>query len=300
MTLPAPPRRPVALALMIIAPVLWSMAGVLTRSIERAGAFEIAFWRSFFAAAFVAAALAVLQGAGAWRGLRAAGGIGLASGAMWAIMFTAFIVALTLTTTANVLVINSAGAFLTALLAWLVLRESVPAHTWAAIALATAGMALMFGAGLQAGDGRHLSGMLIALSVPVAGAINIVMLRHSATRIDLMPAVLLGGIVSAAAALPLALPFTATPRDFAVLAALGVFQLGLPCMLLVLASRTLRAPEIALLGLIEVVLGPLWAWLGAGEVPAGATLAGGAIILSAVAGNQLWSWSRGSRTVATR
>ncbi len=300
MTLPAPPRRSVALALMVAAPVLWSMAGVLTRSIERAGAFEIAFWRSFFAAAFVAAALAVLQGAGAWRGLRAAGGIGLASGAMWAIMFTAFIVALTLTTTANVLVINSAGAFLTALLAWLVLREPVPAHTWAAIALATAGMALMFGAGLQAGDGRHLSGMLIALSVPVAGAINIVMLRHSATRIDLMPAVLLGGIVSAAAALPLALPFTATPRDFAVLAALGVFQLGLPCMLLVLASRTLRAPEIALLGLIEVVLGPLWAWLGAGEVPAGTTLAGGAIILSAVAGNQLWSWSRGSPTVATR
>ena len=296
MTLPAPPRRSVALALMVAAPVLWSMAGVLTRSIERAGAFEIAFWRSFFAAAFVAAALAVLQGAGAWRGLRAAGGIGLASGAMWAIMFTAFIVALTLTTTANVLVINSAGAFLTALLAWLVLRESVPAHTWAAIVLATAGMALMFGAGLRADDGRHLTGMLIALSVPVAGAINIVMLRHSATRIDLMPAVLLGGIVSAAAALPLALPFTATPRDFAVLAALGVFQLGLPCMLLVLASRTLRAPEIALLGLIEVVLGPLWAWLGAGEVPAGATLAGGAIILSAVAGNQLWSWSRGGGT----
>lgn len=300
MTLPAPPRRSVALALMVAAPVLWSMAGVLTRSIERAGAFEIAFWRSFFAAAFVAAALAVLQGAGAWRGLRAAGGIGLASGAMWAIMFTAFIVALTLTTTANVLVINSAGAFLTALLAWLVLRESVPAHTWAAIVLATAGMVLMFGAGLRADDGRHLTGMLIALSVPVAGAINIVMLRHSAARIDLMPAVLLGGIFSAAAALPLALPFTTTPRDFAVLAALGVFQLGLPCMLLVLASRTLRAPEIALLGLIEVVLGPLWAWLGAGEVPAGATLAGGAIILSAVAGNQLWSWSRGSRTVATR
>jgi len=295
-TLPAPPRRPVALALMVVAPVLWSMAGVLTRSIERAGAFEIAFWRSSFAAAFVAAALAVLQGAGAWRGLRAVGGIGLASGAMWAVMFTAFIVALTLTTTANVLVINSAGAFLSALLAWLVLRERVPAHTWAAIALATAGMALMFGAGLRADDGRHLTGMLIALSVPVAGAINIVMLRHSAARIDLMPAVLLGGIFSAAAALPLALPFTATPRDFAVLAALGVFQLGLPCMLLVLASRTLRAPEMALLGLLEIVLGPLWAWLGAGEVPAGATLAGGAVILASVAGNQLWNWSRGGGT----
>jgi drug/metabolite transporter (DMT)-like permease len=94
----------------------------------------------------------------------------------------------------------------------------------------------------------------------------------------------------------LALPFTATPRDFAVLAALGVFQLGLPCMLLVLASRTLRAPEMALLGLLEVVLGPLWVWLGAGEVPANATIAGGCVILAAVAGNQMWIWSRGAGT----
>jgi len=281
---------------MVCAPVLWSMAGVLTRGIEGAGAFEIAFWRSSFAALFVAAAIAALQGAGAWRALRAAGTMGLVSGALWAIMFTAFIVALTMTTTANVLLTNSIGAFLTALLAWIVLREPVPARTWVAIALATAGMAVMFGGGLQAGDGRQLAGMLIALSIPVAGAINIIVLRHAAARIDLMPAVLLGALIAAAATLPWALPFTATPRDFAVLAVLGVFQLGLPCMLLVLASRTLRAPEMALLGLIEIVLGPLWAWLGADEVPAVATLAGGAIIIAAVAGNQLWIWSRDAGT----
>ena len=292
MTLPAPPRRSVALVLMIVAPLLWSMAGVMMRSIERAGPFEIAFWRSTFAALFVAGALAALQGAGAWRAMWAAGVVGLLSGVMWATMFTAFIFALTLTTTANVLVTNSIGALLTALLAWFVLREPVPARTWAAIAVATAGMAVMFGAGLRADDGAHLSGMLIALTIPVAGAINIVMLRHSASRIDLMPAVLLGALLSAAVTLPWALPFEATQRDYLVLASLGIFQLGLPCMLLVLVSRTLRAPEIALLGLLEIVLGPLWAWLGAGEVPALATIAGGAIILGAVAANQLWLWSR--------
>ena len=58
-------------------------------------------------------------------------------------------------------------------------------------------------------------------------------------------------------------------------------------MLLVLVSRTLRPPEIALLALLEVVLGPLWAWLGASEIPAGATLAGGAIVLAALAGNAI-------------
>ena len=292
MTLPAPPRRSVALVLMVVAPLLWSMAGVMMRSIERADPFEIVFWRSTFAAIFVAIALAVLQGRGAWRAMWAAGIVGFMSGVMWATMFTAFIFALTLTTTANVLVTNSIGALLTALLAWFVLREPVPARTWAAIAVATAGMAVMFGAGLQAEGGAHLAGMLLALTIPVAGAINIVMLRHSASRIDLMPAVLLGALMSAAVSLPWALPFEATQRDYAVLATLGVFQLGLPCMLLVLVSRTLRAPEMALLALLEIVLGPLWAWLGAGEEPAVATLAGGAIILAAVAANQLWLWSR--------
>lgn len=296
MSLPPPPRRGVALALMVCAPVLWSMGGVLTRNIEHAGAFEIAFWRSSFAAIFVAVALAALQGAGAWRALRAGGWVGMVSGALWAVMFTAFIVALTLTSTANVLVINSIAAFLTALLAWFALREPVSTPTWVAIALATTGMAVMFGAGLQASDSRQFAGMLIALLIPVAGAVNIVVLRHSAAHIDLMPAVLLGGLFSAAVTLPWALPFMATPRDFAILATLGVFQLGLPCMLLVLVSRTLRAPEMALLGLLEVVLGPLWAWLWAEEVPAAATLAGGAVVLIAVTGNQLWHWSRGEGT----
>ena len=54
-----------------------------------------------------------------------------------------------------------------------------------------------------------------------------------------------------------------------------------------IASRSLQAPEIALLALLEVVLGPLWAWLGAGEVPARATLVGGGIVLAAMIFNEL-------------
>ena len=96
---------------------------------------------------------------------------------------------------------------------------------------------------------------------------------------------MLGGALSCLIALPLALPFHASPKDLLLLGSLGVFQLGLPCMLLVVASRTLRPPEIALLGLLEVVLGPLWAWLGAGEQPGTATLLGGAVVLAALVYN---------------
>jgi drug/metabolite transporter (DMT)-like permease len=281
-----PPRRAVALALMIVAPVLWSTAGVLTRQIQSAGAFEMAFWRSSFATVFVFLALLFLQERRPWQTLREAGTASLVSGAMWAVMFTCFIVALTLTTVANVLVVSSLGPLCTALLAFFLLRDPIPPRSWAAIVAASVGMGAMFGAGFTADDPRHVAGLALALTIPIAGAVNIVVLRRSAAHLDLMPAVMLGALISAVLTLPLALPWAASARDLLILAALGVFQLGVPCLMLVLAARTLTAPEIALLALLEVVLGPLWAWLGAGEVPAGTTLLGGAIVLTALAGNE--------------
>jgi drug/metabolite transporter (DMT)-like permease len=129
--------------------------------------------------------------------------------------------------------------------------------------------------------------MAIAFLIPVAAAVNVVVLRASATKLDLVPAVMLGGALSSVIALPFALPFSATTQDVLLLAFLGVTQLGIPCMLLVLASRTLLAPEIALLSLLEVVLGPLWVWLAVGEEPGRATLVGGSIVLGALVLNEI-------------
>jgi len=165
-----------------------------------------------------------------------------------------------------------------------------------AIAAATAGILWMaMQAAPASAGGRPLAGMLIAFAVPIASAINLVTLQKTRARVDLVPAVFLGGVISAALMLPLALPFQAAPRDLLLLAVLGFFQLGLPCMLMVVAARQLAAPEVALLGLLEVVLGPLWAWLGAGEVPAAATLAGGALVLGALVLNELASLRAGRR-----
>jgi drug/metabolite transporter (DMT)-like permease len=274
--------RITGVALMIAAPVLWSSAGVVTRHLQSAQPVEQVFWRSVFAFAFVFAFL-LLQKTNPWKAVRDAGVPGLISGLMWAIMFTAFLFALSLTSTANALVVMSVSPLLTAVFASMFLKDPVPLRTWLAAGAAAIGIAWMFGSSLEA----HYLGMAIALVIPVASAINVVVLRASAAKLDLIPAVMLGGALSCLVALPFALPFSATPRDLALLAFLGVFQLGVPCMLLVLASRALLAPEIALLGLLEVVLGPLWAWLGAGEVPAGSTLLGGMIVLAALALNEL-------------
>lgn len=272
---------------MVAAPVLWSTAGVVTRHMERAGAFEQVFWRSLFAFLFVFAFL-LFRKSNPWKAMRAAAWPGLASGLMWAVMFTAFVVALSMTTTANTLVVMSISPFLTALLARALLSDPVPARTWIAASAAAAGIGWMFSSSLD----KHFSGMAVAFLIPVAAAINVVVLRASAARFDLVPAVMLGAAISCLLALPFALPFSLSPKDFFLLAFLGFFQLGLPCVLLVIASRTLPAPEIALLGLLEVLLGPIWAWLGAGEAPAAATLAGGGVVLAALALNELGGLQR--------
>jgi drug/metabolite transporter (DMT)-like permease len=280
-----------AILLMIGVATMWSTAGVVTRhltpQLQSEGRFEITFWRSLFAALAVAVYLVFVRREGI-RPVVAAGIPGLISGSMWAVMFSAFMLALTLTTTANTLLVLSIGPLVTAMLAWLVLRAPIPARTWIAILAAMIGMAWMFSHGAGGGPtGNHLLGMLIAFSVPLAGAINLVTLQKKRAHVDLVPAVLLGGVISALLMLPFSFPLRAAPFDVFLLAMLGIFQLGVPCMLMVVASRRLSAPEVSLLALLEVVLGPLWAWLGAGETPSTATLYGGSIVLAALIGNEL-------------
>jgi drug/metabolite transporter (DMT)-like permease len=276
-----------AVLLMICAPTLWSIAGVLTRHLEAARGFEVTFWRSIFAALFVGGALLWQERAKAADKVRAMGRFGLLSGMMWAIMFCCFMIAMTMTTVANTLIVMSISPLLTALLAWLFLRQKIPQRTWLAILVAFTGMVGMFASGMSQVGPRGLAGMLIALGVPLAASINVIALKKAGHGIDLIPSVFLGGVFSALLMLPFAMPFQASWHDIAILAILGFFQLGFPCMLMVRASKALSAPEISLLALLEVLLGPIWAWLGAGEVPAQATLFGGAVVLGALVFNEL-------------
>jgi drug/metabolite transporter (DMT)-like permease len=284
-----------AVLMMVVAAAMWSIAGVVTRHLEAARSFELTFWRSAFNALALVVLLSVMRGPRVlWHALAApmnSGGRALwVSGLCWCVMFTAFMVALTLTTVANVLVTMAIGPLLTALLSRLVLGHRLAPRTWASIALAGVGIAWMYGHEVSVGGSGHLLGTAVALAVPVAAAVNWTLLQHLKGQqgggADMLPAVLVGACLSAAVTLPLAWPFAASLRDVGWLAVLGVVQLAIPCLMAVAAARVLPGPEIALLGLLEVLLGVAWAWLGAGEQPAPAVLAGGALVLLALAGNE--------------
>ncbi len=269
---------------MILCTVLWSLAGVGTRLVEQAEGFELAFWRALSCSLFVAVALMVRHRAGWWRAVTSGGLPVIASGALWAVMFTFFMLALARTTVANTLVVMAAAPLLAALLGLVVLREPVLPRTWAAIAIAGAGIVWMVREGLSA-DG--IDGMMIAAAVPVASALNIVLLKRIGARVDLVPAVLVGSLIACLGTLPFAWPLSVSTHDLAILSALGIVQLAVPCMLMVRAAHHLAPHEIALLGLLEVVLGPLWTWIGAGETPGPATLQGGVLVLGALVLNEL-------------
>lgn len=277
-----------AVALMVAVTLLWSIAGVVTRWLDSAHSFEVTFWRSAFNALALVVMLGVLRGPAVLAASLRSGGRALwLSSLCWCTMFTAFMVAITLTTVANVLVTMALAPLFTALIARVALGHRLAVRTWAAIVLAGAGIAWMYASELQ--GGRHLVGTAVALAVPLAAAVNWTLLQSLRGREaapDMLPAVLIGALLSAALTLPLAWPLQASAHDVGLLAMLGVVQLAIPCLLSVTVARRLPAPEMSLLALLEVLFGVAWAWLGAGEAPSSAVLAGGALVLLALAGNE--------------
>jgi drug/metabolite transporter (DMT)-like permease len=185
----------------------------------------------------------------------------------------------------------SVGPFLTALFARVFMGQRILPHTWWAVLLAGMGLAYMFGSDLAHSEGRALTGVFIAFCVPIAGAINFLVLQHSAAhkvQINLMPAVCLGALLSALLCLPATNFASASTVDLAWLASLGLFQLAIPCVWMVWVSARLPATEVSLLQVLEIIFGTTWAWLWGREIPSSATLIGGSVVVVVLVVHAAW------------
>ncbi|QHE78387.1 DMT family transporter [Hydrogenophaga sp. PBL-H3] len=311
---------------MLAVTLMWSIAGVVSRQLESAARFEVTFWRSAFTA------LSLLVILPLWRhvdrsqghlvepaetpslrtwlkrhwGLIPESSAFWISGVCWSVMFTAFMLALTFTSVANVLVIMSVGPLFTALVARIFIGQRLATRTWFAILAAGAGIAYMYGSQFiqalahpELDSGGLVLGSISALCVPIAGAINWTVVQRGQThgeKIDLVPSVLLGAVLSSVLTLPLALPFSATASDVLWLALLGLVQLAIPCALSVVCARVLKAPEVSLLALLEVIFGILLAWIWANEAPGEEVLLGGSLVIGALVINELLGWRSRARS----
>jgi drug/metabolite transporter (DMT)-like permease len=259
-----------------LAAVAWSSAGLLQRELSVGIATQLA-GRAFFAVIGLLAYVAVAERGALVRAFRATGRGGLAVAALMAISSGCFIIALNHSSVANVLFMQAIAPILAAALGTL-LGEPVERRTWIAMAVAVLGVGLMVG-----GPGHPPPlgfGLSVLMSVSFAGLI--VITRHR-RDVSMAPATCLSQVVVLAAAAPFASPGSVSTRDLGLLVALGVGQIGLGLVLLTIGARLIPAAEVALITLLEIVLGPLWVWIFLSEQPSAATLAGGAIVLGAVA-----------------
>ena len=268
------------------AAAVWSFGGAIARFLSVTDSWTIIFWRSLCAAVFLLGFMCKRDGMrGTVTLFRNMGWAGIGVGVCFATASTSFIVALSHTTVANILLMQAGAPLFAALLMFLLFHERVGTGTWVAIAAVMAGITVMVSDSLDGsvspvGDG-------LALLIALAFALATVLTRRNA-HVRMMPAACLGTLITLVAGFLLAGSLRVSAVDAAWLFVFGALNLALGMMFFVTGVRLLPAALAALIGTAEPVLGPIWVWLVHGEVPVGRTLIGGAIVIAALLVHLAW------------
>ena len=254
-----------------LAAVAWSTAGILQRELTVDLPTQLA-GRAVFAMLGIGLYVALVERGG----FRAIGRGGLLVAVLLSISSGSFIASLNHASVANVLFMQALAPVLAAVLG-LLLGESVSKRTWLAMAVAIAGVALMVG-----GPG-HPSALGLGLSfvMTLSFAATLVITRRL-REVSMAPATCLSQLIVLVCAAPFAHVSQIGSRDLVLLVSLGIGQIGLGFVLLTIGARLIPAAEVALIALLEAVLGPLWVWAFLGENVGAATFVGGAVVLAAV------------------
>ena len=283
-------RRWVGVLLVLGAALLWSVAGV---AVKVADVDPIAF-TALRSAGAVLGMIPLLGVGGRLTGRAWPGSWPMAvTAAAYTLMVAAFVCSMSLGTAAEGILLQSSAPAWAALFAWLFLGRRVTGVQLLALAVASAGVAVMLFGGDGTGNllrpgpllgiasGVGYAGVMIGLDVVdgearrrtggPANVVAVVLCNNAAAALTMLPwAFVRGGL-----AIPAWL--------LAVLLVLGVWQMALPYVLFQLGLRRVGPIAAGLIVLVEPVLNPLWAWLGAGEIPPDAVYLGGGLILLSVA-----------------
>lgn len=257
---------------IVIAALLWSTGGIFIKAVSDS-ALKVSFYRSIFAAitlllVFRRDAISVKPSASFITAV-------LSYGAC----LTTFVVATKLTTAANAIFLQYAGVIWVLLLSPIVLREPMRRRDVIAIVGAMCGMALFFVGKFET---RGMTGNAMALLSSFFFATMILALRrnHEGSR----AAVTWGNVVLALALLPfVANDLALTTKSLLALLFLGIFQIGLAYACFVKGLQHVTATQASLTGMLEPVMNPIWVLLFLGERPSTFAIAGGVIVLVAIA-----------------
>ena len=206
------------------------------------------------------------------------GKIGILYAILYAITHVCFVYSIQNTSVANTLVLIAAAPIFAAIFSVFILKEIPNYFTWIIIFIALIGM-IIIGWGSYITSG--IFGDLMALIVALGMGFSMVLVRFY-KNIDLVPACLIGCVIAALYALPFNINFSLNNSQIILILMMCLIILPIPFMILTIAPKYAPAHEVALIFLMESVLGTAWVWLVIKEVPPDNTIIGGIILLIAV------------------
>ena len=279
---------PTSVLLLVISSLIFSTGGLFIRGLDHPHAWTTVFWRSLSACVSILLLIIWRERWGTVRAVVNMGKPGLTVAAAFASSSISMVVALTKTSVAVVLVIFALSPLAAAVLAWIIIGERVRNFTWVAIGVTVAGVGFMVSG---PGAGGSTTGALIALIIPLAFGFGTVMIRRHA-EVAMAPAMLLAAVISAVIALPFAHPFDVTRHDLLLLTTFGFAQLGIGLAIFSVGAAGAPATEVALLSMLEPIVGPIWVWIFVSEYPGVPALIGGSVVFVALAAHTVYASSR--------
>lgn len=279
--------------LTVSAGACWSLGGIMLRSMDSATGWQVLFYRAIGMTLTLLVLMALRHRSRMVAVFRSSGRAGIWGGVCLATAFTTSIFSMLNTTVANTMFMQATQVFFAAGLGWVVLRERVRTATWFAMAVALTGVGVMVADGFQHGTPF---GTLLSLVTGLTFAAYAVALRAGRVA-DMLPSACLAGLLSALAGGLMAENLAVGVHDLVIALGMGIIQFGLGFTLFTLGSRLIPSAELMLIGLSEVLLAPIWVWVGVGERASAMTLIGGGILVAAIIGLAL---SGGRRTDGSR
>ena len=266
---------------ILFAGLLWSTGGPLIRLLDSASEWQFLFFRSL-ALAMSLLLIMKIQDRKIIDLFKKAGVASVLGGLFLSFAFVSFVFSVTHTTIANTLFLLSSAPFVAGLLGWILLAERVNKIQWIAMTVASLGVAVMIQDGIS---GDSLFGSSAAFVAAASFAGFTVSLRWGKSE-NMLPAVCYAGLFttfySTVAVMFLNEGLLISRNDILIAAGFGTFGLGFGMVLYVTGSYQMQAAELVLLSLLEIILGPIWAWMFFSESPTALTLIGGGILLSAI------------------
>ncbi|MBF0408569.1 MAG: DMT family transporter [Candidatus Riflebacteria bacterium] len=295
-------KHTLGVILVLVAAFLWSFSGVAVKRLPGLDSISISGYRSVFTIPVLLISMIVFSGGlkGIFK-LSAAAFIRpvvWSSAACYAGTLILFISATKYTTAANAIFLQYTAPVYAAILSWPITREKVQYRDWIALSVCLAGMAFFFRDGLTT---EGLKGNVLGILSGITWALNAIFLRIMNKKVSqeetaqdessedksglslTLPAVLLGNFLVVVLCLPgMSNSVFPEKRELLILAMMGIFQIGIPYILFIVGIAWVTAVEGIIIATLEAILNPIWAALGANEIPSPSAIAGGLIILVSV------------------